>query len=180
MCSDSKSRTRSSFMRATLIRSLWAALCLVHIAPLISTTTSLFQHGWLWSDVLNCLLLWLTFSFFALKFLDVSWLRWRVTRANILVSALACGMAHHDVASGQSAQAVLAETPAAVAVSLLWEFAKRTRRTWVRLRFCLANHAHWAIGLLQFAFEAALNALALLLRQKELAFITIPRAPPTK
>ena len=173
-----KRRMRSRGVRGTLRRCFWGSLCLVHIAPLVSTTGALWQNQVPGASALSCALVWLTFTFFALKFVNVPWLRWRVTRSSVLAFIVACGLAHHDASASEGARALLAQSPAAAVASTLLELATRTRRAWPRILTVLTSQLRREVRLRLVACDALLTALAPSLRRQNLAFISIPRAPP--
>src|SRR5688572_14997387 len=102
-------------------RALWGVLALIHIAPLLSTTRALLGGGVEASSLVSCAVLWLVFAFFALKFLDVAFLRWRMNSTTVLAFFLACALAHQDPSGTSATKGMLAELPTAVAMSLLWE-----------------------------------------------------------
>lgn len=165
-------------MRVLLRRCWWGSLCLVHIAPLISATRGLVQSGDLGSHALGVLLVWLTFSFFALKFIDVRWLRWHVSRSSVLAFVVACGLAHHDVSAAQGGQTLLAEAPAALAGSLLWELSSRAARRLPGILTSLVVQVGRHVHLTLRVIDAWLIALSGLMRRSAMGAIAIPRAPP--
>lgn len=167
-------------MRAVLRRSWWGVLSLVHIAPLVSATRGLVQSGDLGSHALSALVVWLTFSFFALKFIDVRWLRWRVSRSSVLAFVIACGLAHHDGSAAQGGQALLAEAPGALAGSLLWELNARAARWLPRVLTNLWVHVSQHVRLMLASVDALLIAIGGVKRRSAIGIVAIPRAPPAR
>ncbi|MCI0364315.1 MAG: hypothetical protein L0219_10560 [Phycisphaerales bacterium] len=111
-------------LRAALRRAFWAVLALVHIAPVVGTTRALFLEGLTAPGAFKVLLLGLALAFFVLKLVDARFLRWRLGRRGTVAFVVTCALMHGDV-SADAGNAVLAEVPAACAISVLWEGVSR-------------------------------------------------------
>lgn len=157
-------------------RSFWLLLLLIHVAPLCSAVVILFSSGFSITAAMNLVLLLAAAAFFFLKLVDVRWLRWRSKRAAALSFVLICVLVHDGAAPQAARQALIAEFPTAVAVSVAVEALTRTRNWLPNLRATLSR-IELQLPLPVFygaALEARANDRARLFQAR----LCIPRAPP--
>jgi len=152
-------------------------LAVVHIGPLIGTTRALTAEAADANAVLSCAAVWLAFAFFILKFIDIALLRWRMNRSSILAFLLACAVAHQDVQGPWATKVMLAELPAAVAISAVWESLSRSGRSMRRVLWRLLGLRAKPLQLSR-AFAAAFEPASWSLSWFHIASAGVPRAPP--
>jgi len=160
-----------------LRRAWWALLAIIHIAPLLGAMRTLIAEGPTGPRVVSTAALGLAFAFFLLKLLDVGFLRWRMRRASFLAFALTCVLVHDDAAPAAVRQAMLAELPTAIAVSVVLAGLQRTGRLIPRIVRRLA----WLLRRPVASFGACGETLARqahILARRSLVRPSIPRAPP--
>ncbi len=76
----------------------------------------------------------LTVGFFALKLIDVRFLRLGGHRGTGLAFILACAVIHHDAAITEAGRAAIGRVPAALATVLIIEALRRSDHLWRRVR----------------------------------------------
>jgi hypothetical protein len=175
-----QSRKSSHTLPSVACRCWWGTLCFIHMAPLISTTTALSRSDQPASSALSCALVWLTFAFFALKFIDVPWLRWHISGSSVLAFVVACGVTHKDISPSQGAEAFLAEVPAAIAISLIGKSFRRTARAIPGILTKIARQLQCQVRLWLASCDSYLIAMAGPAHQRSMASIAIPRGPPVR
>ena len=159
------------------MRLAWLILALIHIAPLIGTTSRVLSADFSASAIANCVAVWLAFAFFGLKFADVAWLRCRVNRVNVLTFLLICALAHREVRSTVDGT-IARELPTAIGMSVAGTLLLRSRRALPRalewLGLALGPCRGLIAGLRRWCEIAAAQAKV----AEQHAFPGVPRAPP--
>jgi len=170
------SSTHADSIAGIARRACWGLLILVHLPPLVRVVLGLLEapDG---GRLLALAGLVLSVALFALKLVDVPWLRFGGGRGTALAFLLACSVVHHDVALSDAGRAIARDTPALVAVLLTVEAARRVALFGPQAWRALASWAAQCALVLRPCgmLGAALNAAPEIffhLRQRP------PRAPP--
>ncbi len=87
-------RRVSSIAVSTGKRALWASMALMHAPAFFGTCTSLFSSGFDIGLLGQCIGLGASMLLFALKFLDVEFLRWRTDWRSCIAIGLVITIAH--------------------------------------------------------------------------------------
>lgn len=79
------------------VHAVWGGMAAVHAGVLAQNIFRQCTQGWSWSGVGVAMALLLTCAFFALKTLDVRFLRFRCNRAALVAFVVCSAIAHGDV-----------------------------------------------------------------------------------
>lgn len=167
------------FSRAVLRRAWWLLLALIHVAPLFESMRWMVLEGMAGGRLLSGAAIWLTFTFFVLKFLDVGFLRWRMRRASVVAFVLACALVHDDAAPAAARSAMLSEMPGAIAASVLMTGLLGSARLLPRALRRLCNWAGETLIQANACGDADMREWRGM-AQLVFARPSIPRAPPAQ
>lgn len=111
-----------------LRRGLWLLMVAAHAPACWGAWRSLLAAGSDGSRLGACLALTLAIAFFALKVLDVAWLRFRTDRRSVVALLVIVAVLHVDLIRSDNAPPLLAESTALVATTWLLSLAEPIRR----------------------------------------------------
>ena len=167
-------------LRSTLRRAWWAALALIHVAPLVGAMQALIAGGLKaleFSALASAAALWLALAFFTLKCFDAPFLRLRFKRSSVLAFVLVCAVAHEDLTSASASRAMLGELPTAAATTITCALLAQSVRLFPQALHHFAAALRSKLLKLYLIGLVAADHLADQLRPARL-LATSPRAPP--
>ncbi|MCZ6683410.1 MAG: hypothetical protein O7B26_09500 [Planctomycetota bacterium] len=172
-----ENRAQTGLWQLAAARCAWAAMLLIHVAPLISSWKSFFANGQDIGQIGACLGLTAAAVFFLLKLYGVQFLRFHTDRASCAALGLAVLLVHADVLGAPANGVIGPKYDPIIATTLLIGCVLPARRILRTLTAGLCANAR-RLPQLQRSIERMLLDGFLTVRWVFTHRIRIPRAPP--